>query len=76
MTAGCSPFGNESFIESLKKELPSVFLNIPSIVKSTPTGGQIVSNAAGYRMNVGIGPMTARTRSCNFERCIEIGISK
>jgi hypothetical protein len=73
---GCSPFDNYSLIETVRNQVPYLFSNAPTPVRSSPTGGQIVSNGAGYRMNVAVGPLAARTRSCNAERCVEIGISK
>jgi hypothetical protein len=74
--SGCSPFGNSSLIEQISQTVSEVFQNKPAPVKSSPSGGQVVGNGAGYRMNVGLGSASARTKTCNSQMCMDVSISR
>lgn len=76
--SGCSPFGNSSVIDTISKTIPFTFLNAPTTTKASVSGGQIVTNGSGYRMNVGISNSTSRVNStCNGQGyCMEVAISR
>lgn len=76
--SACSPFGNSSLIESISTTVNSIFENKPAPAKASASGGQLVSNIAGYRMNVGVTNSSSRSKTtCNGQGyCMELGISR
>ncbi len=74
--SSCSPFENSSLIESIGHDISAIFQNKPAPIKTTTSGGQIVGNIAGYRMNVGLSNTSARTKTCNSQMCMEVAISR
>jgi hypothetical protein len=78
LLSSCSPFENYSTINSIGQGVKGIFNNTSAPVKSSPSGGQIVSNPTGYRMNVGVSNVTSRIKStCNSQGyCMELAVSK
>jgi hypothetical protein len=76
--SGCSPFGNSSLIETFSSTISVIFENKPTPAQISTSGGQIVSNVDGYRMNVGVANSSSRAKTtCNGEGyCIELAISR
>ena len=74
----CSPFGNSSFVESVGQTISEIFENNPAPAKASSLGGQIVTNGAGYRMNVGVANSSSRAKTtCNGQGyCMELAISR
>lgn len=79
--SACSPFGNSSLIETIGRNVG--FLNTPTTVKASPSGGQVAvtapdGNGNSYRINVGVSNSTARVKNtCNAQGyCMELSVSR